>query len=544
MNLSNIRENIRFRVEETSKEFDTPAYFVWIIWSLPFVVITLQLLLSFEFLEPYRRYFWGENHFIELAQFGSMFLGGMVALNLAWHMYKQYEVPLMWIFFGLFALGLIFTAMEEIAWGQQFLGFRTPDFIKEQNVQHELTFHNLKGFQENSLILNLFFSLGGFIGIFVYLVPGLKKLSVPKVLTIWFVLMIPLSLVSLFMDQFNNQQVAFIVDQQSGTVELLIGISGLLYVWLKSRKLIYSRIRPIAFSNLQISPKYLKIRFLDDREVGIPRHSFPWMGDQSLEDLSDYRFLPRMEGIHWPQIGKTIPTSELLGSNSTRGYPGVKLKSFSPYLIVLILAGLISVLWLFFLPSDPKNVWLLGLSRTRLAMIVASLGMCLGLWRVVLFVRRKKIQNQQEYLLREFSRIHFILIFWGAVIFFFFSTILFVMVFSVADPFLKGILSRLGPWIFWMVVIWGCIIIRTNQELLRKGRWEMAEISGLDVLENEILIQLTDQRKIWVPFPWLQSIKPSKLDSFQFTHSGRRLIWSGSNSDLCVAQLWGGFPPE
>lgn len=45
-----------------------------------------------------------------------------------------------------FALGCFFIAGEEISWGQRILGLGTPDFLREVNVQGELTLHNIEAF--------------------------------------------------------------------------------------------------------------------------------------------------------------------------------------------------------------------------------------------------------------------------------------------------------------------------------------------------------------------------------------------------------------
>jgi hypothetical protein len=46
-------------------------------------------------------------------------------------------------FLSLYALMFLFGAGEEISWGQRLLGFDTPEFLQERNVQGELTLHNL-----------------------------------------------------------------------------------------------------------------------------------------------------------------------------------------------------------------------------------------------------------------------------------------------------------------------------------------------------------------------------------------------------------------
>ncbi len=48
-----------------------------------------------------------------------------------------------------FALLFVFGAGEEIDWGQRFLHFRTPAFMRSANAQHEFNIHNLVPFHNN-----------------------------------------------------------------------------------------------------------------------------------------------------------------------------------------------------------------------------------------------------------------------------------------------------------------------------------------------------------------------------------------------------------
>ena len=58
-------------------------------------------------------------------------------------MLVQVERTSTWGFYLAFAFMMFFVAMEEIAWGQQYLGFRSPDIFLELNVQNEFTFHKV-----------------------------------------------------------------------------------------------------------------------------------------------------------------------------------------------------------------------------------------------------------------------------------------------------------------------------------------------------------------------------------------------------------------
>ena len=56
----------------------------------------------------------------------------------------------------LFLLGMVMFlgAGEEISWGQRVIGFDTPDWIMERNVQREFTLHNLEFFNNHDFEKN------------------------------------------------------------------------------------------------------------------------------------------------------------------------------------------------------------------------------------------------------------------------------------------------------------------------------------------------------------------------------------------------------
>lgn len=55
------------------------------------------------------------------------------------------------LFFLLFCLAFIFAAGEEVSWGQRMIGFGTPEFFMEKNVQKEFSIHNLEIFNQVDL---------------------------------------------------------------------------------------------------------------------------------------------------------------------------------------------------------------------------------------------------------------------------------------------------------------------------------------------------------------------------------------------------------
>ncbi len=70
------------------------------------------------------------------------------------------------ILYFLLALGMFFVAGEEISWGQRIFEVSTPEYFSKNNVQNEITLHNLKPISEN---LHKFYKLIGLYGTLAWL---------------------------------------------------------------------------------------------------------------------------------------------------------------------------------------------------------------------------------------------------------------------------------------------------------------------------------------------------------------------------------------
>jgi len=66
----------------------------------------------------------------------------------------------------------LFGAAEEISWGQRIFGWPTPEFLKHNNIQGEITFHNLAILRRTANKLFLLFSF-----FYCLLIPVLDGLS-------------------------------------------------------------------------------------------------------------------------------------------------------------------------------------------------------------------------------------------------------------------------------------------------------------------------------------------------------------------------------
>jgi hypothetical protein len=203
------------------------------IMVLPVVAMLLMVLMLLDpASESTARWMLEENHPIEMLTFVFLFAGGVLGLFLAGRARQRGESTLVCNFYLVFALGLLFAGMEEIAWGQQLLGFETPAFLKGLNRQGETTLHNLRGLNGRTELLRLAFGCGGILG--VYLSAGrFRRLAAPRLLLPWFVVIAAHAGIDYYADLVRiEHDFDFLIRHTSELVELLIGAAGFLYVFL------------------------------------------------------------------------------------------------------------------------------------------------------------------------------------------------------------------------------------------------------------------------------------------------------------------------
>ena len=107
-------------------------------------------------------YFAGELGIIELATpimlVPAIIAGFLIFINREKLVARQLGY---WIL--LVTLACIYIAGEEISWGQQLVGWGTPEWVKEINDQHETNLHNMSSWfdQKPRLLLEISVLIGG-----------------------------------------------------------------------------------------------------------------------------------------------------------------------------------------------------------------------------------------------------------------------------------------------------------------------------------------------------------------------------------------------
>ena len=184
----------------------------------------------------------GENRPVEIVTFLSLIAGGLLGLDLARRLWTRRAGWLAVSFYVLFSLGLILVAMEEIAWGQWFFGFETPEAIRWRNHQDELTLHNLGFLHGRNSLLRVSFAVGGLCGLALIRWRPLRYLAPSPILLSWFLVIgvcagaemaLDLDWLSPLRGDFDE----LVRHKLPEIVEMLVGLAGALYVVGNRRRL-------------------------------------------------------------------------------------------------------------------------------------------------------------------------------------------------------------------------------------------------------------------------------------------------------------------
>lgn len=172
-----------------------------------------------------------ENRPVEVATFALLLFGAVLALRFARYIRRAGIGALYTVFYVLFAAGLFVTAMEEVAWGQQFFGWATPEGLREVNVQEETTIHNIKGLHGNTEVMRLLFGLGGLAALAIEFFLGDRVVGARYVLLPWFAAITLHAAVDVVNDVAPIQrEFDALISRLAELNELVIAVAGLLFV--------------------------------------------------------------------------------------------------------------------------------------------------------------------------------------------------------------------------------------------------------------------------------------------------------------------------
>lgn len=178
-----------------------------------------------------------ENKPVELLTFVLFLFGGVYGFKFLFKIIKL-KRKLTFFFYLIFSICLILISLEEIAWGQWFFSFDTPEYWQKINMQGETTLHNLKGIQGNTEIFRFIFGIGGICGIFFKSLPNFNDVRVPLFLILWFIIIIAHSVLDYISDYIELKDgINYAFSKFSELIELFIAMSAILYLILNNRRI-------------------------------------------------------------------------------------------------------------------------------------------------------------------------------------------------------------------------------------------------------------------------------------------------------------------
>jgi len=206
----------------------------------PIVAVLLTaILLSLPNTQPFAYLMLRENYPVEQITFLFLLFGSFQGFSLAVKNRKANGHFLLFLFYLIFSLGFFILGMEEISWGQQILKFKTPDFFLSNNRQNEFNIHNLRFINDRDEYFRIIFALVGLAGLGLKTDSRFGELRVPFFFTSWFILILVVSAAYPFFEYLFPFEKAISrgFSESAEVLEMLIGISGFLYLWIINKRL-------------------------------------------------------------------------------------------------------------------------------------------------------------------------------------------------------------------------------------------------------------------------------------------------------------------
>jgi hypothetical protein len=234
---------LRHHLDQAPREYGISSSASKAIVVAPYVMLGLFFFfMSYPATQDFTALMTFPNYPVEWAMFAVFLIGGIFSWRLAMRLKRAGEPRLIWLFYLIFAIGLLWTAGEVNAWGQKIFDYHTPSWMHARNAQHQMTLHNMYGWQNRNHWLRTAFAIGGFVGIALQRFPRYRRIAAPAILFSWFFVIAVKCALDFWTKSFPNDSpwdwimFQWIVNRTSKIVKLMVGITALIYLWLNSRK--------------------------------------------------------------------------------------------------------------------------------------------------------------------------------------------------------------------------------------------------------------------------------------------------------------------
>jgi hypothetical protein len=129
-----------------------------LVFLFPVILFLLFLYIKIELPQTYASII-QEDSLVENAQVVFYLISAGLSFFVSMKFLKN-KMTLHGILYFVLAVGLLFTALEEISWGQRIFNIETPVYFKRHNFQKELSLHNLYAVQP--MLHNLYIIIGAY----------------------------------------------------------------------------------------------------------------------------------------------------------------------------------------------------------------------------------------------------------------------------------------------------------------------------------------------------------------------------------------------
>ena len=170
----------------------------------------------------------------------SVFIG----IKLTMQMYLKGVQIYKTLFISFVVLGLIFVGLEEISWGQWFFYFKSPDYFRHTNLQHETNIHNLRDLHVIFEYIRVVIGAGGLVSIFLNNTKAFKYISSPFVLSVSFLVITFFSAIDVYNFYLPDQRLLFEVGGfywflkfNMEIVELMVAVSAFIFLYSNFKRL-------------------------------------------------------------------------------------------------------------------------------------------------------------------------------------------------------------------------------------------------------------------------------------------------------------------
>ncbi len=201
------------------------------------IYFVISALLAFPFTRAFGTRILEENGPIEMASFVMMTAAGVLGLVVVWRRrsrLSRVNVALL----SLCAFGFFVIGMEEISWGQQLIGFETPEAFVEFNYQEETNWHNHHRLQHFLEVFAIMFALAGLVGVTLARL-GVNRQLMPRPFMFWWFapLLVVASLDLMHEFWIPSRQFDNLVNALDEVNEMICAMCALTFIEIKRREL-------------------------------------------------------------------------------------------------------------------------------------------------------------------------------------------------------------------------------------------------------------------------------------------------------------------